>query len=609
MDAHVVRRVCAALAPVLTGARLEKIHRPAPDIYSITFYAAGHKQHLVLRTGRRSPVLYLSPHRPPAPSTPDAVTMRLRKYLCGRRVTDVLCDWSERRLALRVSSPDETWLVLDMREGPSLASAFVATPDVALVWPSFPALFHAAGVKGATPLPGDEMPGDEMPGGMPGGMSGLPSAPDAPVGETSSLQSDAALGQPAATRHGEAIHAEMPETATSPVAVPVPVPASGEVWRAYPVLTPLLRKTLPLLDPAEAAALLVDLEGGEGDLFLYEGAGGPVMLSAWPLPVALAASAQAEGGVPLRERVLEDPLEAARIFGEANALGGLTAARHDAAARPFKAESVRLGRLLSKLDDEERRLRGLLAEREAAVALQGVLYLYPPDAKLDHVDVPGEHAPVRLELDPRKTVRENMAAMFHRSERGARGLAMLEERRASVRCERATAEGLRLAPDRQVKTETGRRGSQVRARAGSLPKTVQAFRSDDGFRLLRGRSAEGNAALLRLASPHDIWMHAEDGPSAHLVIRRDHAAQEVPESTLMQAAVLVGLRSWQRDDAQARIMCAYVKDVRPVRGAPAGKVRVERSFTTLVARLDAGLESRLAEDSTVTGDIAPTAPR
>ncbi|MEG2005444.1 MAG: NFACT family protein, partial [Bilophila sp.] len=41
-------------------------------------------------------------------------------------------------------------------------------------------------------------------------------------------------------------------------------------WRNWPVLTPPLRRTLPLLPHDEQAALLLDLEAGGGDLFLYE---------------------------------------------------------------------------------------------------------------------------------------------------------------------------------------------------------------------------------------------------------------------------------------------------------------------------------------------------
>ena len=71
--------------------------------------------------------------------------------------------------------------------------------------------------------------------------------------------------------------------------------------------------------------------------------------------------------------------------------------------------------------------------------------------------------------------------------------------------------------------------------SAQLPKQVQAFRSSDGFLILRGRDTRGNALALKLAAPHDYWLHTADGPSAHVIIRRDHAGQEVPERTLREA--------------------------------------------------------------------------
>ncbi|NHZ45105.1 NFACT family protein, partial [Nitratidesulfovibrio liaohensis] len=105
MDAHLFRRVCRALVPLLAGCRIEKIHAPAPDIHSLTIFAAGRKQVLVLRHGRRAPLLYLAAHKPPNPARPDAQVMLLRKHLAGRRVAWAGCDWPRRRLALRMAPP------------------------------------------------------------------------------------------------------------------------------------------------------------------------------------------------------------------------------------------------------------------------------------------------------------------------------------------------------------------------------------------------------------------------------------------------------------------------------------------------------------------------
>lgn len=427
----------------------------------------------------------------------------------------------------------------------------------------------------------------------------------------------------------------------------------------------------------DACALLVDLDTGEGDVFLYrrsrkagaepggasgpcdvglsgrsgesgesgesgapDGTGEPDELSAWPLPASLRGNRTEES--------CESALDAAAILGEAAAFTGLADAARTEAAAPFKAEAKRLRRLLTKLDDEERRLRGLLDQRADGVALQAVLYRYAPDARLSEVvvsdgaepdimpqDVGNGHAsspadvsaPVcahtvrTIRLDPLLTVRENMAAMFHRSDRGARGLAILARRRADVARDLAAAEqgaamppggglppvqarftpasGLRDKADKADKAgragRAGKGGSSSRRqpRDAGTGSDVQRFRSSDGFLLLRGRCAEGNAELLRIASPFDWWLHAEDGPSAHLIIRRDHPAHQVPERTLAEAAALVAVKSWQRNAARARIMVALVRDVRAVKGAAPGAVRVDAVARSLSVAPDAALEGAL----------------
>jgi hypothetical protein len=580
MDAHLFRRVCRALVPLLAGCRIEKIHAPAPDIHSLTIFAAGRKQVLVLRHGRRAPLLYLAAHKPPNPARPDAQVMLLRKHLAGRRVEWAGCDWPRRRLALRMAAGtggadgQGTLVLLDLREGMHLVD--VLPPDFGAepAWPHLPP----------------------------------------PSGASANLE-DAR----------EALRTL----------------CAGGSTGANPVLTPTLRRTLvALVGPGQddahgaelpaasedgvldACALLVDLDSGEGDVFLYRqpaanggtASGEPDELFAWPLPASLRGNRV--------EEVHESALDAAAILGEAAAFTGLAEAARTEAAAPFRAEAKRLRRLLAKLDDEERRLRGLLDQRADAVALQGVLYRFAPDARLPEVvvpemagpempghDAPGQFAspPRTIPLDPLRTVRENMAAMFHRSDRGARGLAMLERRRAEVTRALAVAEqsaamppGEGLPPHQArfvaAPPAKGNAGSRRQHPVAGTGSDVQRFRSTDGFLLLRGRCAAGNAELLRIASPFDWWLHAEDGPSAHLIIRRDHPAHEVPERTLAEAAALVAVKSWQRAAARARIMVALVRDVRAVKGAAAGAVRVDAVARSLAVTPDAGLEETLRLD-------------
>ena len=577
MDCHVFRRICAELTPALTGCRLEKIHQPGADVTVFTLYGHGRKRYLFLKAGRKTPFLFLADHKISDGSQPPASVMFLRKHLAGRRVIAAFDDWVERRLYLHFPSsgqeriPDSEqgecgglWLCLDLREGVRLLRRAPDDPPPPR-WPS-------------------------------------------------------------------------PEQARA---------AQGEDWRNWPVLTPALRRTLASLPPEEQAALLLDLEAGGGDLFLYEDEAGRRELFAWPLPEEVRRKRPAPGG-NLNERVLENALEAAALAGERRVLRDLADRAGAERARPHLAEAARLRRLLAKLDDDEARLSRMQAAGDDALALQTCLYLFGPDEKqaavllppalsapetpAPEMGAPELHVPDargterpdanqgrRIVLNPRLTVRENMAALFHTARRGKRGLAMLAGRRESVAAE------LEQAEQAAVRARAGLEGTRKPARSGAgvsasgrpqtprtlspgtesarrhgrnggrdWPKNVQLFRSSDGFLILRGRDAAGNAAVLKLAAPHDLWLHVGGGPGAHVIVRRDHAGQEIPAATLQEAGSLAILKSWKKDESPVDVVRALAGHVHPLRGGRAGETRVDRYEEGLLVSPAPDLEKRLA---------------
>jgi predicted ribosome quality control (RQC) complex YloA/Tae2 family protein len=198
-----------------------------------------------------------------------------------------------------------------------------------------------------------------------------------------------------------------------------------------------------------------------------------------------------------------------------------------------------------------------------------------------------------ISLDPRKTIRENMAFMFKQARRGKRGMDMLAERRHVLEMQYARLKsGEEDAPKSQaIKPLTGGALKRQQKRQAK-DKFIQRYRSSDGFLMLRGRNAQGNHEILNRVSSYDLWFHAEDGPSAHLVLHLDYPDQQIPEQTSQEAAILVGVKSWQREDEQARVMFARVKNVRKIKGAAAGKVRAEAEGSVLV-KLNPELEETL----------------
>ncbi|WP_301070911.1 NFACT RNA binding domain-containing protein [uncultured Desulfovibrio sp.] len=545
MDAHLFRRFCEAALPLIEGSRIEKLQEAGPALLAVTLYGKGEKRQFCLRHDRKEPFCFLSRTRLTAAAPPDAAVMRLRKYAVGRRIAACVPQFWQRRLWLLLSGNAEReggalpagvalWLLLDLREGASLH-------------------FQTPGTEQACPPPEPDIP-----------------------------------------------HWPLPEA----------LPDALAHWRDWPVLTPALRRSLAHLEAPEQWALLEDLRAGGGDLFLYsaeaareDGAAPPVrVISAWPLPPALRGDLCEHSGsdaVALVE-------QAARSLVLARQAEAETAQR----ARPAQRRLRQTERLLKKLDEEEDRLRAMTARQADALALRAHLWRWDADVRAPFVTLPpdgeGDAPPHgdggdgrRVRLDPRHSLRTNMERMFHAAKRGRRGLELLEPRRAALLEEaallrRALAGNAPLPAAPAGGARPTRRPASGAALPRDIPPHVQAFLSDVGFQLLRGRDARGNAALLRKAAPGDIWLHAEGGPGAHVLIRRAHAGQEVPERTLEQAGCLAACKSWRRDAASARILYAEARHVRPLRGAATGTVRVDRVLTTREVPVDPALEARLA---------------
>ncbi|MDR2161794.1 MAG: NFACT RNA binding domain-containing protein [Desulfovibrio sp.] len=195
-----------------------------------------------------------------------------------------------------------------------------------------------------------------------------------------------------------------------------------------------------------------------------------------------------------------------------------------------------------------------------------------------------------------------MQRMFRDSARGARGLVIVRERRRLLqKGEGRSVPEESMAGGKAVGFPCRRQdGSETAAGKPPVPQTGQAdapvagrrdlrdianFRSSDGYLVLRGKNARGNQMILSLGRPYDLWLHARYGPGAHLLIRRAHAGDSVPDRTMLEAAVLAGQKSWQRGRDKAEIMVALLRHVHALKGAAPGTVRVDRELPGLTVPL------------------------
>lgn len=133
------------------------------------------------------------------------------------------------------------------------------------------------------------------------------------------------------------------------------------------------------------------------------------------------------------------------------------------------------------------------------------------------------------------------------------------------------------------------------AKKGKEPKLApKRYRSDDGFTILVGRNNVQNDQLtLKEARGRDYWFHTKNIPGSHTIVVS--GGQEVPDSTLHQAAILAAVNSKAAESSQVPVDYTLIKNVKKPRGAKPGMV-IYVSYQTAYVTPDLELEKRLAID-------------
>jgi hypothetical protein len=364
-----------------------------------------------------------------------------------------------------------------------------------------------------------------------------------------------------------------------------------DVWRSHPHVSPVLRRTLAALPAQEAEELHRSLTEGhcqEYWVYLKESDG---QSEAEALPWRLPESPRKER----EERCFPSAVDAAGYAGQIALFSQLSLAEDAEQRTARKAAAKRLKRGLAKVEQELQRMDELRRLRTQALAIQARLYALNSKQKRHHLTLPlAEGGDIRVDLDPARSIFENMERFFRLAAKGERGIPLLLARRDMLVQELDALRQGRIAPPPRRQKQEKRPLLPSPRNKSAQGLAVQRFRTTDGFLLLRGRNKAANHKLLSLAaSPYDIWFHALDGPGAHLVLKRDHPKQEPPRQSMLEAAALAGLKGWQAMDGKAAVICALVKDVRKIKGAELGKVAVDKVMESFLVELDLRLEEAL----------------
>ena len=103
-------------------------------------------------------------------------------------------------------------------------------------------------------------------------------------------------------------------------------------------------------------------------------------------------------------------------------------------------------------------------------------------------------------------------------------------------------------------------------------RRLPSFVTDDGYLVTYGKTGHQNDEVLREASGNDIWLHVQQGPGGHVVIRTGGRPEAVPESTIVVAAQHAAALSKQAQSSAVDVAYTLVKHLNKPKGGPPGFV-------------------------------------
>ncbi|MDD4649503.1 MAG: NFACT RNA binding domain-containing protein [Desulfoplanes sp.] len=359
----------------------------------------------------------------------------------------------------------------------------------------------------------------------------------------------------------------------------------SNIWERFPQMSPPLRHLLATISPDRGREILDALKTGDHKGgFWVAGRGTETRLSLW----------QPEKGESL---AFGTALEAAEAYGFPRVSSMVN---EDVEIERQRSKKIkRLKKSLKRLEQDEQRLLTMVKGRDKGNLVLAHLYQLDGSRRMESIALDdGLGQTMVVDLNPAKTLLENMQWFFSRAKKGERGLPVIRERREYLerQCAAVANADMAVASPREPSE------AAVAPKKMSIPKkyrtlAVHMYRTDDHFLLIRGKNQKANHQLLtQLASPLDYWFHAQDGPGAHVILKRDFEAQDVPRRSIEQAAIIAALSSWQRGTDKARVLCAQVRDVRTIKGAALGRVQVGQVRESVVVVMDQELEDRLKID-------------
>lgn len=192
-----------------------------------------------------------------------------------------------------------------------------------------------------------------------------------------------------------------------------------------------------------------------------------------------------------------------------------------------------------------------------------------------------DYSPIRVPMDVSLSPAQNAQRYFklYQKARNARTLAAEQKAKAEQELEylEQMADDLRKCTDsaglselRQMLVASGHVRSTVSRvkQRKEAPSQPMKFLSCDGIEMEVGKNALQNERLTMGAKGDELWLHAQKMPGSHVIVH----STSVPESTVLEAAMLAAYYSKGVRSAQVPIDATLRRYIKKPGGTPAGFV-------------------------------------
>ena len=201
-------------------------------------------------------------------------------------------------------------------------------------------------------------------------------------------------------------------------------------------------------------------------------------------------------------------------------------------------------------------------------------------------------AEISISMDQRLSIMENIQAYYKKYDKLKRGKLLLEQQLrhcleeidylASI--EASLESSSKLAEINEIKAELISSGIlREKAKKHAAEKQSQPFRftAPDGSTILVGKNNYQNDRLtFKTANPNDIWLHTQNIPGSHVILRCD--GDEPEEDTILLACYLAVHFSQAKGSSKVPVDYTRVKFVKKPSGAKPGFVIFTNQTTLYV---------------------------